>query len=203
MVQKRQTDAQQLEDSKLGRQYQTVKQNLDLHALSLSVNNLQGEAQHKLIDSAAPILEGMSLSKMPDGTDAIAGQHENEAALMKRIKESGGHITRDSALPDGVQDMIGPDGKPIPIDPRHPEYGNRQELTWTSFDNAAMVKITSAMRAEHPELTHTLDGQAAPVRALAQYFLNKGNTVAVAHSVDDVIKKQQEMSGDNKKINAS
>jgi hypothetical protein len=168
--QARVAQAQGMSDQQAARRYQTMKQNLDLHSLSMAVDRQDEDQKRSLVDHASPQLQAMELATLPDGSPLIAGKDESESELQKRIKESGGDVTRDSAIPTGVRPEIGPDGKPT----------GRQELLWTSFHNGGNIAITQELKDEFPEkLGNVALGTQVPASAMTQLFLNKGtNTVA-------------------------
>lgn len=169
-AQARVKQAQGVSDAMQARRYQTMKQNLDLHSLSLAVDKQDKDQKQSLVDHAAPQLEAMSNATLEDGSPLIAGRDESETELQKRISESGGDVTRDSAIPTGKRPEIGPDGRPT----------GRTELLWTSFHNGGKIKVSQALKDEFPEkLGNVALGVEVPASAMTQLFLNKGtNTVA-------------------------
>jgi hypothetical protein len=172
--------AQNVSDEQRLRQYQTMKQNLDLHAMALNASKASDEVVKENLAHFAPIAS--ALQNDPDLAKLVAGQDENEADLQKRIKSSGGDVTRDSAIPTSSRPEIGPDGKPT----------GRLETLWTSFHNGGKVTLTDDMIKEYG-LNGVRPGVQIPVSTLVQQALNKSHSTLAQSALQGVVDKQNEM----------
>jgi hypothetical protein len=194
-----QATAQAQVDANTARQYTTTDHNLKMHAAMLGNLKLQGDVMNEGVQQDAPLIDAMKLNPtITDGQgnvlSAIKGEHVSETALQKMMADGGAHVTRDSVLRDGVQNVYDENGKQI----MNPDGTPRQEYTYTVYDHNAQVALTDELKKGNPALQYVAQGTNVPMAVLGKYNLERTQTRNAQGFVNQWAQQVAEHNGDEK-----
>ena len=180
---------QQRDDQAYANQINTTDHNLKTHALMLDLNKQQTDQMQSTVDGAQPIINSLEVAQKDNKDPLILKQNVTEDELTKMLSSGTAHVTRQSAVPDGVSDVYDASGKQV----MNPDGTPKKTYTYTVYNPAAMVTLTDDIRKTNPELATAAAGQAMPVRVLANLWLKRGQTQAAQGYVDDFQKRLNAM----------
>jgi hypothetical protein len=194
-----QAAAQAQIDSNQARQYTTTEHNLRMHAAMLGNLKLQGDVLNEGVQQDQPLIEAMKLNPTITGPDgkpmsAIKGEHISETALQKMMADGGAHVTRDSVLRDGVQNVYDDKGQQVFNNDGTP----RQEYTYTVYDHNAQIALTDDLKRGNPALQYVAAGTSVPMAVLGKYNLQRTQTVNAQGFVNQWAQQVAEHNGDEK-----
>lgn len=187
VVQKRQQQAQDLQNTKQTAAYGVMDHNLKVHSMIMGNTQLQGEVMKQGIATDAPVIDAM----MKSTPGAITKQNVSEQELQKMMADKSAHVTRDSVMRDGVTDVYDVSGKQV----MNPDGTPKQAYTYTIYDPAAMVALTEDLKKENPEQFAGVPvGSQMPLRVLAKYGLEKGQMQNATQLVDQWNAKSKDVN---------
>jgi hypothetical protein len=190
-AQQRNSQAQAQSDQALSNQINITKHNLDTHKMILDLNKQQTDQMQSTVDDAKPIIDALELAQKDSKDPLILKQNLSEADLEKLLSDGTAHVTRESAIPDGVANVYDASGKQV----MNPDGTPKLTNTFTVYNPAATVALTDELRKTNPELATAAVGQALPVKVLANLWLKKGQAAATQGYVDDFQKRLSAMTG--------
>jgi hypothetical protein len=192
-------------DANQARQFSATDHNLKMHQAVLNNLKLQGDLLKEGVDMDSPIIEG--LAQAPPVTDPndptktidpIKAQNVTETQLQKMMADGGAHVTRDSVLRDGVQNVYDDNGKQV----FNPDGTPRQEYTYTVYDHNAQVLLSERMKGLSPNLKDVALGTSVPVAVLAKYSREQAVASSAKAGIDSQISGYNDANKDNKDVTA-
>ena len=197
--QARKAAAQGQVDAAQARQFATTEHNLKMHAAILGNLKLQGDVLNEGVQQDAPLIEAMKLN--PTITDekgnvlsAIKGEHVSETALQKMMADASAHVTRDSVLRDGVQNVYDESGKQV----FNPDGTPRQEYTYAVYDHNAQVALTDELKKGSPALQYVAPGTSVPMAVLGKYNREKMDVQNAQGFMNQWAQQVADFNGDEK-----
>jgi len=189
--QQRSQQAQAQNDAAMAAKINTTNHNLKTHAMILDLNKQQTDQMQSTVDAAKPTIDALDIAQKDSKAPLILKQNVTEADLEKMMADGTAHVTRESALPDGVANVYDASGKQV----MNPDGTPKLTNTFTVYDHNAMVTLTDDLRKTNPELATAAVGQQLPVKVLASLWLKKGQAAATQGYVDDFQKRLSAMTG--------
>ena len=175
--------AQKTSDDTRVRQYQTLKQNMDIHQQSLQVDRLGEEAQDRMLANAAPTVAQATTTTRPDGSSWFRedASRMNEQKTHEFMKANPDAVLNHSVIPVEKVPKLGDDGKPT----------GQYEMLYSAFKNDGMMTVTPEMESKY-----NLKGVTqVPIQMLMQRMVNANNADISEHSISDAVKQQNEFTG--------
>ena len=182
--------AQEVADKNKIRQYQTTKQNLDLHLQSLQVDRLGEEAQDKHLANFAPIVAAANTVKRQDGASWFRedGTRMDDDQMHAFLKANPDAVTNHSVVPVDKVPEYDADGKPT----------GRSKLLYSAFKNDGMIPMTKEIQ-DYYHLDGVQIGKDMPIQLLMQKAMDANDADVSKMSLENAVSKQQEFVGKDKK----
>lgn len=180
----RNAKVQGMADADRVRAYQTMDQNMKLHAMAISADRMDDEQRQHMVDQYAPLRQSIPAGlKMPDGTPFIVdgGEDVGEDEMQKLMKSGAGPTTH-SAMPTGQR--------------VNPTTG-KNELTWTVFNNAGQIPITKE-NAEQYGFDDAAAGTSVPISVFMQHAQAKATGALAEGVIGSLNSQMNEFNGDKK-----